>query len=143
MIILKKAFRRCFIVILPLFIGLVFAPLVAADDLIISRAALEDATGNLTIADVTGREFTPIGPTLSKGFKDSVHWLRLRVKAPAKGSEVVLLIRQPWLTEIRLERPAQVLEQQPHAGPVMAFLHHIQGLDGQHGGHRIPAGESE
>ncbi|HAJ26111.1 MAG TPA: hypothetical protein DCG53_02500, partial [Syntrophus sp. (in: bacteria)] len=102
MIILKKAFRRCFIVILPLFIGLVFAPLVAADDLIISRAALEDATGNLTIADVTGREFTPIGPTLSKGFKDSVHWLRLRVKAPAKGSEVVLLIRQPWLTEIRL-----------------------------------------
>jgi signal transduction histidine kinase/CheY-like chemotaxis protein len=102
MIILKKAFRRCFIVILPLFIGLVFAPLVAADDLIISRAALEDATGTLTIADVTGHEFTPSGTTLKTGFKDSVHWLRLRVKAPAKGSEVVLFIRQPWLNEIRL-----------------------------------------
>jgi signal transduction histidine kinase/CheY-like chemotaxis protein len=102
MMILKKAFLRRFIAILPLFIGLVFAPLVHADDLIISRAALKDAEGTLTIADVTGREFTPIGPTLSEGFTDSVHWLRLRVKAPAKGSEVVLFIRQPWLTEIRL-----------------------------------------
>ena len=102
MIILIKAFIRCFIVILVLFIGLVFVPLVAADDLIISRAALEDATGTLTIADVTGREFTPIGPTLSKGLKDSVHWLRLRVRAPAKGREVVLFIRQPWLNEVRL-----------------------------------------
>jgi len=147
MIILKKAFMRCFIVrlkfqkrstlkfvsrtipsnggynttqldagsfpklalwfipviaILPLFIGLVFAPLVHADDLIISRAALEDATGALTIADVTTREFTPSGTTLSTGFTYSVHWVRLRVKAPAKGSEVVLFIRQPWLNEVRL-----------------------------------------
>ena len=102
MIILKKAFLRCSLVIPLFFIGLVFAPLVVAGDLIISRAALEDATGTLTIADVIGREFTPIGPTLSRGFTDSVHWLRLRVKAPAKGSEVVLFIRQPWLTEIRL-----------------------------------------
>ena len=102
MIILKKVFRRCFVVILPLFIGLVFAPWVHAEDLVISRAALEDAGGTLTIADVTGREFTPIGTTLSTGFTYSVHWVRLRVKAPAKGSEVVLFIRQPWLNEVRL-----------------------------------------
>ena len=88
--------------ILALSIGLVFAPLVAAGDLVISRATLEDATGTLTIADVAGREFTPTGPTLSTGFTHSVHWLRLRVKAPAKGSEVVLFIRQPWLNEVRL-----------------------------------------
>lgn len=89
-------------VILPLFIGLLLAPLAAAGDLTLSRAALEDPTGTLTIADVAGRAFTPIGSTLSRGFKDSVHWLRLRVKAPAQGSEVVLFIRQPWITEIRL-----------------------------------------
>lgn len=99
---LKKAFRRCLIVILPLFIGLVFAPWVHAGDLIISRAALKDETGALTIHDVAGREFTPSGPTLSTGFTYSVHWVRLRVKAPAEGSEVVLFIRQPWLNEVRL-----------------------------------------
>lgn len=102
MIILIKAFRRCFVAILLLFIGFAFAPLVAAGDLTISRAVLEDATGTLTIAEVAGREFTPIGPTLSKGLNDSVHWLRLRVKAPAKGSEVALFIREPWLNEVRL-----------------------------------------
>ncbi|MDA8124377.1 MAG: ATP-binding protein [Deltaproteobacteria bacterium] len=109
------------VVSLPLFIGLVFAPLVAADDLIISRAALEDATGALTIADVTGRAFTPIGPTLSKGFKDSVYWLRLRVKAPAQGSEVVLFIRQPWLTEIRLYEAA--------AGPPQGWKTRVTGTN--------------
>lgn len=101
-IILKRIFIRCFLATLLLFAGLLFAPVVAADDLTISRAALEDATGTLTIADVTGREFTPIGPTLSTGFTYSVHWVRLRVKAPAQGSEVVLFIRQPWLNEVRL-----------------------------------------
>ncbi|MFA6412095.1 MAG: ATP-binding protein [Syntrophales bacterium] len=121
MIILKKAFRRCFIVILPLFIGLVFAPLVAAGDLTISRAALEDATGALTIADVTGREFTPIGPTLAKGLKDSIHWLRLQVKAPAKGSEVVLLIRQPWLNEVRL--------YEADAGPPQGWKTRVTGTE--------------
>jgi signal transduction histidine kinase/DNA-binding LytR/AlgR family response regulator len=35
-----------------------------------------------------------------------VHWVRLRVKAPAKGSEVVLFIRQPWLNEVRLYEAA-------------------------------------
>src|SRR5512133_3776803 len=78
-ILVERASMRCFMVILPLFIGLLFAPLAVAGDLVISRAALEDATGTLSIADVAGRAFTPSGPTLSKGFKDSVHWLRLRV----------------------------------------------------------------
>ena len=102
MTIIEKVFLRRLVEVLLLFAGLVFAPRLAAGDLTLSRAALEDAAGTLTIADVAGREFTPIGPTLSKGLKDSVHWLRLRVKAPAQGSEVVLFIRQPWLNEIRL-----------------------------------------
>jgi signal transduction histidine kinase/CheY-like chemotaxis protein/HPt (histidine-containing phosphotransfer) domain-containing protein len=76
-------------------------PAVAAD-LVVSRAVLEDKTGTLTIADVAKREFTSIGPTLSKGFTDSVHWLRVQVKAPAKGDEVVLFIRESFLNDIRL-----------------------------------------
>lgn len=82
--------------------GFGFASPAVAGDLTISRAVLEDAAGTLSITDVAGREFTPIGPTLSKGLTDSVHWLRLRVRAPAKGNEVVLFIRQPFLNEVRL-----------------------------------------
>lgn len=77
----------------------------SAGDLIVSRAVLEDKTGTLSIADVTGLEFKPVGLTLSRGFTDSVHWLRLRIQAPAKGSQVVLFIRQPFLNEIRLYEP--------------------------------------
>lgn len=51
---------------------------------------------------MVGQEFTPSGPTLSTGLTHTVHWVRLRVKAPAKESEVVLFIRQPWLNEVRL-----------------------------------------
>ena len=94
--------REMLLSILILIAGFVAAQQVAAGDLIVSRAVLEDASGALTIADVAGREFKPLGPTLSKGVTNSVHWLRLRVQAPAKSSEVVLFIRQPFLNEIRL-----------------------------------------
>lgn len=89
--------------ILFLIVGFVAVPVpVVAGDLITARAVLEDRAGTLTIADVAGREFKPIGPALSKGFTSSAIWLRLQVRAPAKGSEAVLFIRQPYLNEIRL-----------------------------------------
>lgn len=85
--------------ILVLLSGLSIASPASAGDLIVSRAVLEDKAGTLSIADVAGREFKPVGLTLSKGFTDSVHWLRLRIQAPAKGSQVVLFIRHPFLTK--------------------------------------------
>src|SRR5665647_3799709 len=91
-----------FFSILILITSFVIAPLAVAGDLIISRAVLEDSAGTLTIADVAGREFKPVGPTLSKGITKSVYWLRLGVQAPSTGSKAVLLIRQPFLNEVRL-----------------------------------------
>ena len=93
---------KLMVAILILVAGFIFAPLSGAADLIRARAVLEDPSGTLSIADVAGREFQPVGPTLSRGYTSSVYWLRLRVRAPAKGSEVVLFIRQPFLNEIRL-----------------------------------------
>ncbi|SEA34960.1 Signal transduction histidine kinase [Desulfuromusa kysingii] len=93
---------KCLIFILVLLAGFINAPPVIAEDLTVSRAVLEDKTGTLSIDDVTEREFLPTGSKLSKGFTTSVHWLRLQVRAPTKGSEVVLFIRQPFLNEIRL-----------------------------------------
>ncbi|MFO7813638.1 MAG: ATP-binding protein [Pelovirga sp.] len=88
--------------ILVLLAGFINAPPAIAGDLTVSRAVLEDKTGTLSIDDVTEREFLPIGSKLSKGFSNSVYWLRLKVRPPSKGSEVVLFIRQPSLNEIRL-----------------------------------------
>ncbi|WP_153111039.1 diguanylate cyclase [Propionivibrio limicola] len=93
---------KCFFRLLLLITCLILVPHAKAGDLIVSRAVLEDVGGTLTIADVASREFQPLGPSLFKGITDSVHWIRLRVRAPANGNEVVLFIRQPFLNEIRL-----------------------------------------
>ena len=93
--------NRIFRVLL-LILGIALASPSHAEDLVISRAMLEDATGTLSIADVAGRAFEPVGPKLFKGFTQSAHWLRLKVRAPATGTDVVLFVRQPYLSEIRL-----------------------------------------
>jgi signal transduction histidine kinase/DNA-binding response OmpR family regulator len=82
--------------------GFVITTSATAGDLIVSRGVLEDKPGKLAIADVVGRDFKPVGPTLSKGYTHSVHWLRLQVRPPANGSQVVLFIRQPLLNDIQL-----------------------------------------
>lgn len=93
---------KCIFRILMVTAGLFFIQLAQAGDLIVSRSSLEDKGGTLTINDVVRGEFQPVGPTLSKGISDSAHWVQLNVRRPAKGNEVVLLIRQPFLNEIRL-----------------------------------------
>lgn len=92
-------------VILILMAGFLLALPACAADLMVSRAVLKDAAGALTIEDVEKREFIPIGTTLSAGYTDAVHWLRLKVRAPAKGREVVLRIHPAFLDEIRLYAP--------------------------------------
>ncbi|PXW96976.1 diguanylate cyclase (GGDEF)-like protein [Sphaerotilus hippei] len=78
------------------------SPGVAAQDLILERAMLEDVAGTLTIEQVSQLEFQPVARSLSRGYTDSVHWLRLTVRAPQQGREVVLRIYPPNLDEVRL-----------------------------------------
>jgi diguanylate cyclase (GGDEF)-like protein len=88
--------------ILIVIVGFALTLPATASDLIISRGVLEDATGTLTIADVAGRVTSPAGPTLGMNSTDAAHWLCLRVRAPANGSQVVLFIRPTYLNEVRL-----------------------------------------
>lgn len=83
-------------------LGLCLAPLATAEDLIVSRAVLEDKSGVLTIAEVTERQFSPMGSTLSEGYSDSAYWLRLQVRPPSTGNEVVLRLGPTLLDEVRL-----------------------------------------
>ena len=89
-----------FIVTLILLTGILITTSASAGDLIISRSVLEDKTGVLTIDDFAKRSFKPVGPTLSKGYTHSVHWLRLQVRAPSNDSPLVLYIRQPYLNGV-------------------------------------------
>lgn len=97
--------KRLFVVLV-LIVGFIRTPSALASDLIVSRTVLEDRTGALTIADVAGRVTTPVGPSFAMDNTDSVHWVCVRVRAPANGSKVVLFIRPTFLNEIRLYEAA-------------------------------------
>lgn len=97
----RQLMKQLFIILI-LIAGLAAATSATAADLAVSRGVLEDRAATLTIADVVGRDFTPIGATLARGFTDSAFWFRLRVRPPSAGSRVVLFIRQPFLNEVRL-----------------------------------------
>lgn len=98
--------RFLFFPIMILITGLFIAPLAVAGDLIISRGMLEKSAGTLTIADVVGREFKPVGPTLSDPCSDrdratcslsfvvnavapvTTYYLRLKTSTPSQQGGV-------------------------------------------------------
>lgn len=71
-------------------------------DCIVSRTVLEDRIGALSIAEAAQATFLPSDAILSKGYTDSVHWLRIVVRPCADGGELVLRIRPAYLDEIKL-----------------------------------------
>ncbi len=83
---------------------LVSAPAGAAD-LAVSRAVLEDPSAQLELSDVLKREFSPVGLTFYDGYSQSAYWMRITVHAPDEGRKAYLLIRQPFLNEVRLFEP--------------------------------------
>ena len=91
--------------ILVLIVGFTLTPQAHAGDLILSRSVLEDPSGTLTIADVVGRAFTPVGPALPLDTRNTVHWICVHVQAPAHGSGVVFFIRPTYLNDMRLYEP--------------------------------------
>jgi signal transduction histidine kinase len=76
-----------------------------AGDCIVSRAVLEDHAGTLSITEASQAKFLPADAILSKGYTDSVHWLRIAVRPCADSGELVLRIRPAVLDEIKLYEP--------------------------------------
>lgn len=74
-------------------------------DHIDSRAVLADPSGTLGIEEVARSDFTPIEGILSAGYTDTVHWLRLVVRARPDGGELRLRIRPTYLDELTLYAP--------------------------------------
>lgn len=130
------------LVVLALIGGFLLGLPAGAGDLIVERGMLEDPGGTLSIADVEGRAFAPVGPTLSEGYSASAYWLRLRIRAPEWGRTVVLSLRPTFVNEVRLYEPdpaapsgwrtAVTGSRHPYAGrdraePGLTFVVHLDG----------------
>lgn len=83
-----------------------FCSVAWGDDFIVSRTVLEDRSGTLSIEEAVQAKFLPSEPILSKGYTDSVHWLRIVVRPRADGGELILRIRPAFLDEIKLYEAA-------------------------------------
>jgi diguanylate cyclase (GGDEF)-like protein len=73
-----------------------------ASDLLASSTVLVDPTGTLTIADVAGRVTAPAGSSVGVSSSRNVYWLCFRVRHPASGSQVVLVVRPAYLNDVRI-----------------------------------------
>lgn len=77
-----------------------------AENLILSRAALEDPSRTLTLSQVQSKTFSPLNDMLSQGYSKSVYWVRLEVAPPPLGGPVRLRVVPSLLDDIRLFEPA-------------------------------------
>jgi two-component system, sensor histidine kinase LadS len=93
-----------FTLLVGIFGGLYSSDLQAAD-LITSRAMITDVAGKLSIDEVTKADFSPSGAILTKGYTDSVHWLRITVQPQEPLGPVALRIRPTFLDDVRLYEP--------------------------------------
>jgi len=88
--------------IITLIVGCLFFGPASADDLITSRAILEDVSGTLAIDDVTKLEASQFNTDPVLHASRVPRWVQLRVRAPAEGDKVVLFIRPTFLNDVRL-----------------------------------------
>jgi signal transduction histidine kinase len=77
---------------------------VVAKDYISERAYFEDKTGNMSFQEVKAKNFQKIDTVLSKGYTNSVFWLRLKISPLVESNFRSLLLRiQPtYIDSIQL-----------------------------------------
>lgn len=100
------AMRVSFLRIAVLLLMLTMASLGWAADHIVERAYLEDASGELTLAQAQTQPWTPFTGVLARGYTSSAVWLRLRI-APQTNQDgkLILRIRPAILDHITLFDP--------------------------------------
>ncbi|WP_236860724.1 7TM-DISM domain-containing protein [Candidatus Reidiella endopervernicosa] len=73
-------------------------------ELVSSRGVIEDRFGTMSINEVAKADFKPMGDFLSKGFSESVHWIRF-VVTPDKTGELLVRINPTILDQVVLYEP--------------------------------------
>ena len=77
---------------------------VGAKDYISERAYFEDKTGKMSFQEVKGKNFKKIDSVLSKGYTNSVFWLRLKISPLVESNfrSLLLRIQPPYVDSIQL-----------------------------------------
>ena len=77
---------------------------VVAKDYISERSYFEDKTGNMSFQEVKGKNFKKIDSVLSKGYTNSVFWLRLKISPLVESNfrSLLLRIQPPYVDSIQL-----------------------------------------
>lgn len=73
----------------------------SAKDFVLERSFLVDPTGKLSIDDVQTLEFKPAPVILSRGYTESVTWLRVIVDSSTLA-QLLVVVRPPYLDDVRL-----------------------------------------
>lgn len=99
-----------YLFIMVLLLGAFMCPARALDsDHIISRAYVEDPSGQMTLAQAQAQIATEFPELLSKGFSQSAFWIRLHIDPQAESAtpaaQLVVRIRPTYLDEVRLFDP--------------------------------------
>ena len=87
-----------------------------AKDYVAASAYWEDRSGQATFEQAQQQDFTPYQGTLSRGYSQSVHWVRLRIDGADTalvGDKLVLRIRPVFLDRITLFDPAEPTPKRP------------------------------
>ena len=105
----------------------------SAEDLISQRSWLEDEGGQQTLEQVSNSSFRPYEGVLSKGFGQSVIWVKLKIDAPAQEQQtekLFLRLRPVYLDSIEVFDPAVSENIAGHTGDIFhAGLQPMRGLD--------------
>lgn len=100
--------RYLFIMVFTL--GAFMSPALALDsEHIISRAYVEDPSGQMTLQEAQAQVVTEFPELLSKGYSQSAFWIRLQIDPLAESAtpatQLVIRIRPTYLDEVRLFDP--------------------------------------
>jgi signal transduction histidine kinase len=94
---------------------------VAAENNIRESAYLEDSAGKLSVEQVQQAVFTPYSHILSKGYSESVFWVRLKVAPNLTGKPWVLRMQPTYLDDIEVYQRQHGLWVKKVAGDKHAF----------------------
>ena len=105
----------------------------SAEDLISERSWLEDEGGQQTLEQVSNSSFRPYEGVQSKGFGQSVIWVKLKIDAPAQEQQtekLFLRLRPVYLDSIEVFDPAVSENIAGHTGDIFhPGLQPMRGLD--------------
>jgi signal transduction histidine kinase len=76
-----------------------------AKNMVLERAVFEDASAEMSLAEVKNATFSPASEVINEGFSRSALWVRLSINVPAEAGPLVIRLRPTLADEATLYYP--------------------------------------